>query len=175
MNNICFERKHVPLVTSGIVISILKAFFIFGICIAAYVAHPNMAWLLFLAAYFLIYPILLLLLRLKYLRFDRDAQFSIDLEKQELVYEHKNKHVVFHSTDIEEWIYYKYGELYFTYIDILELRLKNGEVIYIHGGMKQICRTLKRFRSQLGMPEEEYRYNNWKFLFNHIRMTLSLR
>lgn len=171
MNNIYFEREQVSYVTPGVIISVITFFFLVVLCIAAYGSHHDIAWLI-LAAVFFIYPLLLFLLRVKYLRYDRDTLFSINLEKHELVYEHKNRHIVFLSTNIEEWICYQYGERYCTYIDILELRLKNGEIIYIHGGVKQICRALKLFRSQLGIPNKDYQYNNWKFLFNHTRKFL---
>ena len=89
---------------------------------------------------------------------------------REFTYIHRDKVHTFDSIDVEKWMYHVYGTTLTDYIQIITLRLKNGEEIFITSGIGDIEKLnyfMDRNRTKLSLPKEEIGYSI-KYLYEYI-------
>ena len=155
--------------TFGIFKSVLLLWIFGGLCIDLYFSHPHIiAWVF--AAFLITYPIPFMYYRWKLFEYNKHSSLSINLASGKYTYIHRDKVHTFDSIDVEEWMYHVYGTTLTDYVQIITLRLKNGEEIFITSGIGDIEKLsyfMNKNRAKLSLPEEEIVYS-LKYLYEYI-------
>lgn len=165
-----FSPQQTSYITLGIFKSVLLSWIFGGLCIDLYFSHPHiLAWVF--AAFLITYPIPFMYYRWKLFEYNKYSSLSINLGSREFTYIHRDKVHTFDSADIEEWVWHVYGTTLTDYIQIITLRLKNGEEIFITSGIGDVEKLryfMCRNRVKLCLPEEEVGYS-LRYLYDYIK------
>lgn len=113
-------------------------------------------FVLLIAAFFLFYPPGYKALYYRWLsfRFNKATELSIDTEHYIFSYKHKEKLITFHSNDVEKWWTYEFGPFCTPFVEIVEIRLRNGENVIISSGLKDAVSFICYNSDNLGLPEQ---------------------
>lgn len=137
-----------------------------GILVYAYCIHQQLLILLF-ALCLLLFPTGYKYLYYRWLMFkhNKSAEFIVDTENGHFVYKRLDEVITFKFSDVDKWFCKEYGPFLFlcTYVEIIEIRLKNGKKVTISSGVntKSLIYHLTSNYKQWGLPpqQEGYRYD----------------
>ena len=135
-----------------------------GAIVVASVVHQQMFGL-FIAAIFIFFPPGYISLYYRWLsfKFNSSTKLSIDTEHYIFSYKHKEKLITFHSNDVEKWWTYEYGPFCTPFVEIVEIRLKNGEKVIISSGLKDAVSFICYNSDNLGLPEQHHMKTHEKY------------
>ena len=157
-----FSQKDVSIVNYDIIVHFAGTWSLAGMMIYAYFIHHQIL-LLLLAALLICFPPGYKYLYYKWLlfKYDKTTSLSIDFENRLFIYSHDNKVISFTSSDIERWSWNEYGPFLFLckFIQIIELRLKDGTIITLSNGIdNHIIGFFMENREVLSLPYGEQAY-----------------
>ena len=78
------------------------------------------------------------------------------MDQRSFTCKYDNNTVVFHSTDVKEWVSYKYGTRFASFVEIIEFKLNNDKRIYIYSGIEGVEEFLRINSKTLELPEEDF-------------------
>lgn len=128
----------------------------FGVMFIVVSFIQQQMFVLLIAAFFLFYPPGYKSLYYRWLsfRFNKTTELSIDTEHLIFSYKHKEKLITFHSNDVEKWWTYEFGPFCTPFVEIVEIRLRNGEKVIISSGLKDAVSFICSNSNHLGLPEQ---------------------
>lgn len=171
MNDFCETKtdftfnQTTSFITFSIAKVIVESLVLCGLCISAYLSRPHII-ILIIVGLIVIFITTQLYFRKKFFTYDNLSSISINLEEKLFRFKHKDKIIEFKSNDIAEWWSYEYGTRFTSFVEITEIKLKNGEKIYAHGGLGDFYHFVRRNKEKLDMPEENISYS-FGYLFAH--------
>ncbi len=150
-----FSSKDTHFINYQVIIHFVLYIFMGGVIVIASCIHQQMLGLL-LAAIFIFYPPDYISLYYRWLSFKSNSgtQLLIDTEHNIFSYKHKELLITFHSNDVEKWWTYEYGPFCTPFIEIVEIRLKNGEKVVISSVLKNATSFICYNSDCLGLPEQ---------------------
>ena len=150
-----FSSKDAHLINRQVILHFARYLVFGGVIIIVSFVHQQMFGL-FIAAIFLFYPpgYRALYYRWLSLKFNKTTELAIDTEHYIFSYKHKEKLITFQSSDVEKWWTYEFGPFPTPFVEILEIRLKNGEKVIISSGLKDAVSFICSNSNHLGLPEQ---------------------
>ena len=157
-----FNQDNVPFITVSIAIHILIFWAFGGIILYTYILSPPQHISpqhivgLFIAVYFILEPITwkYIYYRLKLFQYNKHTSFSIDTERKVFTYMHGSKVLSFNSDDIEKWWGFEGGPYMSTFVELIEIHLKNGESVVISTGLENAVDFIYYHKDELELPDE---------------------
>ncbi len=135
------------------------------------ISHPNVYTMLLCVLTCLLLLSSCICLRNRWLlfKYEEDTTLSINIKQRSLIYKHNDRIVGFSINDIVEWYWNKYHiDVRHTYAEIVEMRLKNGEVIVVSNGIGPVLNFFLENWKDLGMPEEKQRLHSLRSYMKEI-------
>lgn len=154
-----FSSADVKLLPPGIVVNVLVFWLLGGVMIYTGIFNNHgipLILVLILAAYFMISVsgLKYIYYRWLMLKYDKKSALIIDTTCYVFTYMNKEKTISFSPCDIDQWWMYECGPVFAKYVEILEIKLKNGEHIVISTGIGNAVRFIYYHSEELGFPKE---------------------
>ena len=157
-NNYTFSRKDGLFLNFDVISHLVIYWPLMGLGPYMVISHPNVYTILLciLMCLLLLFSCVCLHNRWLLFKYEEDTTLSIDIEQRDIIYKHNDRAIGFSLNDIVEWYWNEYKiDLYGTYAEIIEIRLKNGEKIIVSNGIGPILYFFLDNWKELGMPEDQ--------------------
>ena len=135
-----FSRTKTSFIDVQIIIHYALRWFTGGVFTYVFIIHPNVLFALG-AAFFFLNPFEYEYLKYRKLifRLEENTTLTIDTLQKEFSYTHENRNITFKSEDVDKWYWREYDfYMQATFVEIVEIRLKNGKKIIISNGIGNV-------------------------------------
>ena len=155
-NNYTFSRKDGLFLNFDVISHLVIYWPLMGLGPYIVISHPNVYTILLciLMCLLLLFSCVCLHNRWLLFKYEEDTTLSIDIEQRDIIYKHNDRAIGFSLNDIVEWYWNEYKiDLYGTYAEIIEIRLKNGEKIIVSNGIGSVLDFFRENWKELGLPK----------------------
>lgn len=139
-NTYYFSRSETSFIDVPIIINIALYWFTGGVTTYICIVHPSVL-LALCAAFFFLCPFIdgYLKYRKQIFQLEENTTLTIDTLQKEFSYTHENRNITFKSEDVDKWYWREYDcYIHTTFVEIVEIRLKNGKKIIISNGIGNV-------------------------------------
>lgn len=139
-----------------------------------FISYPNIyTFILFLIGFFVTIPTFVsLYYRWWLFRYSESTTLTIDFGQRLFTYKHDDDVVFFSSNDVKEWYWRKKDSTYpysTVVVEIIDIRLQNGEKIIISSGIGDVLDFLRTKREKLGLPKGKESFKSLRSYMKEIK------
>ena len=103
-------------------------------------------------------------------KYNEDTSLLIDTKLQTFTYKQRDKIFRFNASDVSSWSWRGYGPPppNITYVEIIEIKLRNGEKVIISTGIGKVLDLFRENWRELGLPKGQISTNSLRTYMKEI-------